>query len=208
MDDWTISVYMGEIVNQAGNVQLAVRDFNQAVNQPDADSVTRAFMSVQSILAASSMISKLLEPNPASLDREGNRLTGEPELQRQRTLERGKTLRKLLFRRGEDRNVLIKNSAVRNGFEHFDERLDAFIDEESQENRNIVDRNILPPGGIIISGGGEPKHLRRIEPTNMVVSVLDDGVNLQSLVSLIETIGERATHWLETYRSTQRSGYH
>jgi hypothetical protein len=80
IDDWSISIYMREIVNQANYVQLAAGDINQAISQPDSNSVTRAFLSVQSILAASSMISKLLEPNPDSLDREGNKLTGDAEL--------------------------------------------------------------------------------------------------------------------------------
>ena len=193
-------------MNQANNVQLAACDIDQAINRPDANSVTRVFMSVQSILAASSMISKLLEPNRASLDREGNKLTGEAELQRKKTLARGKTLRQLLIRKKEDRQVLINNSAVRNGFEHFDERLDIFIEEESQGDRNIVDRNIMRPGGIIIDSH-EPKHLRRIDPANAVVSVLDDSVDLRSLVTLVETIGGRARNWLDNYEPTRKPRY-
>ncbi|MHB1432165.1 MAG: hypothetical protein ACYCVZ_08640 [Streptosporangiaceae bacterium] len=209
MDGWSIEIYMREIVNQVENVRLAAQDINETLTareQNAATRVTRTFMALQSLLAASSMISKLLLPNPVSLDREGNRLIGEAELQRKRTLERGKTLRKLLLNRNDDTQVLINNSAVRNGFEHFDERLDAFIYKEYQGNRNIVDRIVGPTGAIMINGC-EPTHLRGIDTTNLQVSVLDDSVNIQSLVTLVEAIGRNASDWLNLDPPTNRVAF-
>jgi len=203
MDDWETGVYIHEIINQCEAVELAVNGFNSALQANSSGSVPLAFANVQSILAASAMLSKLLWPQPSARDRDGNRLTGEAEQQRLRTVQRGRSLRTLLIVGSDNTQPLEDNRTVRNSFEHFDERLDAFIYMESQGSRNIVDRNIVPLGAIVMNGS-EPKHLRRIDPQTVSVSVLDDKVDLQPLVNLVQAVKSRATSWLENHRFPER----
>jgi|ERR1022692_1148021 hypothetical protein len=198
MDDWQLRVYIQEVVNQAELVDMAERELRSSVTTPSQETVSRAFMSAQSILGASGMLSKLLWPNPASMDHHGQPLTGEAEQERIRTLDRGKALRKILVKKG-DNELLERNRTVRNAFEHFDERLDTFVEEESHRSRNIFDRNIGPPGFILVDGA-EPRHLRRIDPTNWTVSVLDSSVDLLSLIAVIRAIRGRAEAWLQNHR--------
>lgn len=195
MDDWELSIYIREVINQAETVKMAAQDFNSTRTHPQQDSVPRAFMAVQSILAASSMISKLLWPNPSPVDRHCQKLIGEPEQQRKRTINRGKSLRKILVQKTDDTQPIEHNRTVRNAFEHFDERLDIFVHDEASGSRTVVDRNIIPKSVININGA-EPRHLRRIDPTTVSISVLDNSVDLRPLVTLIERIQARAIEWL------------
>lgn len=199
MNDWELSVYIQEVINQAEIIELAAVDFNRTFQSSEKNSLGRTFMSIQSVLAAASMLSKLLWPNPASLAHGGGPLTDEEEVQRSRTLKRGTVLRGVLIKAGDDTKQLEANRTVRNAFEHFDERLDKFITETGGE-QGIVDRNIAPLGSIIVDGG-EPKHLRRINPASLVVSVLDSSVELQPLVSLTQTLKGRAQQWLKEERA-------
>jgi hypothetical protein len=201
MDDWELNIYVQEVINQCVTFEISMSNFNLALQAPSPDSVSLAFENAQSLLAAAAMISKLLWPNPSSHDREGHRLCGEAEQRRLRTVKRGKELRKVLIEKTDNAQPLKDNRTVRNAFEHFDERLDDFVYKESEGARNIIDRNIVPLGMIVINGD-EPKHLRRIDPEIVSISVLESSVHLQPLADLIQSIKARAILWQDGYRAS------
>src|SRR6266700_2265875 len=73
LDDWTISVYMQELVNQAEAAQLAAEDFNDAL-RASPPKTSRAFAAVQALLAAGAMVSKMLWPQPPTTNPDGTPL--------------------------------------------------------------------------------------------------------------------------------------
>lgn len=180
MDDFVAGTYMRELVNQGANAQIAAQDFNAAlVAAHDCDAalvknyVSRTFAAAQLLLAAAAMISKLLWTKPKN--------------------KRGPDLRSKL--QIEETSVsVLKNRKVRNGLEHFDERLDRYF---SEGHRNVIDQNIADRGRILVNGK-PPMHLRLIDPTRKTISVLDDEVSLQELADAVADVTERAKDWLST----------
>lgn len=118
----------------------------------------------------------------------GEPLSTDEEASRQRTLARGKELRRALSNI-QDFHILQKR-AVRNSLEHFDERLDQYL-FEAGEGANIFDRNIGPPGMIQIDGE-IPRYLRHIDPQNSTITVLDVDANLQNIMNALQTLKGRA----------------
>lgn len=168
MDDFVAKTYMREIVNQGEAAQIAAQDFNAACVKNDR---SRTFAAAQLLLAAAAMISKLLWTK--------------------RTNDRGPILRAKL-QIGEI--PVLKSREVRNGLEHFDERLDRYF---SEGHRNIYDQNILDRDQIVV-GGKTPMHLRLIDPKKGTISVLEDEVSIQELFDAIVDVTKRAKDWLST----------
>lgn len=191
VDDWTKSYYMRELINQAEAATLACEDLNAALNA--RGEVPRAFASVQSLLAAGAMISKMLWPQPSKIDGNGKALDAAGEERRQRTILRGKALRDALGIKGIP---ILESRKVRNAIEHFDDRLDRHFEAG---HRFVVDRNIGPRDQMIVIDGQVPLPLRLIDNSAMTVSVLDDEVPMQKLFDAISEVSRGATEWLNEY---------
>jgi hypothetical protein len=85
----------------------------------------------------------------------------------------------------------IASREVRNSFEHFDERLEAWA--ASSKRRNIVDSNVIPPGAIV---GIDPEdYLRNLDPVTLAVTFRGERVEIVPLVeeaARIHNSAERA----------------
>lgn len=193
VDDWTIQTYLSELVNQAEAAELAVGDFNAALNG-GARGVARAFASVQALLGAAALISKLLWPQPPSRNANGDSLTSGEETQRAYTIARARRLRELTAIKALP---ILESRKVRNGLEHFDERLDKFF---LSSQTIVADRNIGPKDRLVVIDDSPAMHLRLIDDERLTASVLDDEVSLQDLMDATQLVGTKASAALEKLR--------
>jgi len=92
--------------------------------------------SVQAFLVSVANISKLLWPSEL-------KRRGETEQQADKRKNRGRQLRQVL---GKKDDSVIESRSFRNSFEHFDERLDSWVDLSSRHN--FMDEYIGPAGGV------------------------------------------------------------
>jgi hypothetical protein len=111
MDRYGWAVYVAEVHRQAGFVRLATADLEDLLSRTDAPS-DRFWYSLQAALIALGNISKLLWP---------------PE---KKLAWRGETLRALL---GVSADSPLKDRALRNQLEHFDEHVAAWASAERPE---------------------------------------------------------------------------
>ena len=184
-----MSIYMGELVHQAETLEIAAGQFNEGLHSRDSDNVRRIFAAVQSLLGAAAMMSKLLKPDPPGFRWDGSPLSPEETRQRKLSIDRGKQLRDALLVKGDHP---ITQRSVRNAFEHFDDRLDRYL--EANPTASVVDLYVGPAGGIVV----DPPipYLRHVDNETLMVSVLDKSVNIQSLYDAAKDVGDRARHWI------------
>jgi hypothetical protein len=189
MSDHQLVIYISEIQHQIEAVRLAEAAYDAALNRHDISGISVAFAATQSFLSAVAMISKLLWPAPIPRDHvDGTSLSAEEKRDaKQRAKVRGETLRRELGEAEVDALSNLQSKEVRNGLEHFDERLDQYL-YEAGENANIIDRNIMSPGSIVINSNTSPLTLRNIDPTEKIISVLGDRTNMQSLMSSVDQL--------------------
>jgi len=197
-NEFQMQQYVGEVLHQVEAAALAIVDLKGAVlDESDPSlSIPRAFAAVQGLLGAAAILSNLLWPNPASKTVDCEPLSADREQARQRTLARGKALRKTLGVTGASP---LQNRKVRNGFEHIDERLDQYLFEHARgASRYFVDRSIMAPDKVRF--GGQPAvFLRLIDPGPPTVSVMGDTLELLPLNNAIDDLGYRAQHWLQDH---------
>ncbi|MCU1419569.1 MAG: hypothetical protein JWR57_738 [Mycetocola sp.] len=186
IDNWTIQTYLRELENQAEAAALAVNDLNTALSG-GVGQIPRAFASVQALLGSAALISKLLWPKPPALKPDGTSLTADEDLQRAYTLGRGRQLRELT---GIRSLPILESRKVRNGLEHFDERLDAFF---FSGQSIVADRNIGPRDRMIVIGDTPAMHLRLIDNERLTASVLSDEVSLQEITDATQKVGTSAS---------------
>lgn len=90
----------------------------------------------------------------------------------------------------------LKDRRLRDYFEHFDEKLEAWYAES--EHRNFVGRNIGPAN--MIQGLNEAERFHHFDPTTGLVTFTDKSVSLPTLIAEIERIKPIArmesTKWL------------
>lgn len=189
MEDFVVRTYINELIHQGEAAHIAVQDFNTSLNNQDGP---RTFAAVQSLLAASAMVSKLLWPHPPNILPNDSPIEPDQEEHRQFTLARGRTLRKALKIKGIP---VLESRKVRNALEHFDDRLDRYFREG---HRMVIDRNIGPREQMIIVDGQIPTHLRLIDNEKCTISVLDDEVSIQQLFDAMMDVMRRANEWLSS----------
>lgn len=85
---------------------------------------------------------------------------------------------------GITENSLLHSRDARNGFEHFDERLDTWFSNSSR--KNFADRNIAGPGGIV--GLDSTDFARNFDPESNTVTVFGVSLDFQALVSEVENL--------------------
>lgn len=194
MDVRLINLYIDEIVNQADAAMYSAQSLNDLFQRagqpgrPGAD-MTGVFVSVQGILTAGALISKILwmsQPQRAP----GCNCPPDPEAQAKHdeAKARCKRLRKELGISGDIPEL--SSRRVRNGFEHIDDRLDTYFAGGS----HFVDRILGPPTAVVIDD--QPARvLRRFDPRASEVTVLDDSISLQALLDAIKDVALKAQRW-------------
>jgi hypothetical protein len=94
----------------------------------------------------------------------------------------------------------LRDTALRNDFEHFDERIEDWC--KSSTTLLFIDRNIGPPHALIVPSEYEGDRSRHYDPITGIVTFWQHSVNLPELVAEIARILPRAAnearrpHWM------------
>lgn len=177
-DDHAAQQYLRELIQQSSAGIMAAQATRLAAT--GAAVAGDVFVNARAVANAAAMISKVLWPGQA------RKATGEAEQQfarrRQLAEHRGPALRKVL---GIPDDSPLRNRAVRDAIEHFDERLDRRL---SSSDRNIVLNSLGPPDMIHMEGATEPFYLHHYDPQTTKYTILGDSMRIteveQALVQL------------------------
>jgi hypothetical protein len=168
MEKRILHIFQLEIERQCKFSLIAIQDLFQAQTANDID---RIWYSIQGLLVAVGIISKILWP-PSSLESRGK------ELRRSLSIEVDSPLAPRKFR---------------NHFEHFDERLENWA--VSSKHSHFVDSNIGPPGMII---GIEPSDfIRNFDTINLAVTFRGDSYYLQPIITAIHDLWQKVEFEIE-----------
>jgi hypothetical protein len=167
-------IFESEVLKQWAFTIRSVAMMNNALQRADLDAF---WFAMDTALGALANISKVFFP-PST---------------RSQAKRRGRQMREAY---GVQDNSLLKERALRDAFEHFDERIDRWF--QHNKDRPFADRNVTPPGGIVIGGMGPADFMRHFDPTTNVVSVLGDALDLQALVQEVEALVGRVAQQHET----------
>lgn len=166
MDDISVKIFMSEIKHQCRLGAMAYDDITKGLVEHNQDLV---WYSVQAFLISIGNISKLLWP--------GNK----------KSLDRGKQLRKLLC---IDNQSVLRSRKFRNHFEHFDERLEHWID--STDHKFFIDKNISNKDILNGNQAFDVKHsLRHLITDDMILKFNGENYELKPVAdSIIELYKE------------------
>ncbi len=153
-------VLIGEIVTQS---KFAEKAAGQLAKTSDPIEV---WGSIQSILVAAANVSKILWPA------------------RKEYIERGKQLRELL--EVDDHNLLF-NRTFRNHFEHYDERVEDWFDNN---NSSVYMDSIIDPFEPTPLGLPQFFH-RRYNPTSQSLSFRDESIDLKAVLAALGEIRKK-----------------
>lgn len=149
---------------------LSASDANAALAANDLD---RLWTAIQSLLVGAANTSKLLWG------------TGWSAKQRKEVAERRRSLREAL---GVSDESPLASRDLRNHFEHFDERIERWADEDP--HRNLVDTNV---GSIGTIPGVDPRQLmRHFDPSTATVYFRGEAFELQPIVTAADEIAAAA----------------
>ena len=178
-------IFLTEVLKQCDFALMAYGDVREslasleAMTRPEVDChlrhMHRLWYSVQSFLIATGNLSKLFWP--AS-----------------KFAQRGKELRTVL---GVADASSVSSRTFRNHFEHFDERLEAWI---SASHGMFVDSNVGPTTNAI-AGGDSASYLRNYDNKAEILTFLGDPLEVRPVVQEISRIRDAAaqalseTHW-------------
>lgn len=167
-DDHAAEQYLRELVQQASVGIMAAQATRLAAT--GAAVAGDVFVNARAVANAAAMISKVLWPGQM------RRASGEDEQQfdrrKQLAENRGPALRKVL---GVSDDSPLKNRAVRDAIEHFDERLDRRL---SSPDRNIVLNSLGPPNMVHMEGVTEPFYLHHYDPQTTEYTILGDSMSV------------------------------
>ena len=178
-DPHVLDVFKREVWQQCSFALRATEALNTALAAPDAQAT---FAALQSLLISVANLSKLLW---------GARKGKEAER---------KILRDAL---GVPDDSPLRSRALRNHFEHFDERLEEWI--ERDPNRIFVDMNVGPRtmiGGLDRS----QSFLRNFDNTRATATFWDEEYPLQPVVDAVVELAERAKPDHDRLREEIRRG--
>lgn len=176
MDQFFHGLYLSELDSQCRYVWRATAGLNRHLARGCTD-IEGVFFCIQSILVHVASISRLLWP---------------PKNAGDRAIKRGKELRALL--EVPDEHVL-RSRDVRNHIEHYDERLDAWI-QESQHHNIAVD--IIGPAGVF--GGPNMSQrdvFRQFDPASLTVYFGESSCNVNEIAAGVEDLQKRIRTWQE-----------
>lgn len=159
-DDHVLHVVKREVWQQCRFALIAAKDIKDRLAAENVD-VERVFHCLHAFLAAAANISKLLD--------------GEREIRERLRAEVGAT---------EDALERMKN--LRNHFEHYDERLEAWAKRDPDPN--FVDMKLTAPFGGVSGLDASHSVLRNFEPATWVATFGDDEFDLMPALRAIEEI--------------------
>lgn len=166
MDDFVTGIFLDEIKQQCKFAFIALSDIDSALKIHDN---YRFWYSLHSFLTTSGNISKILWPIEKKYD------------------QRGLKLRQLL---NISETSLLQQRALRNHFEHFDERLEAWAN--ISVNKIIIDMNISSgPISKNVRGFSLESYLRNFDTTNFEVTFTSETYKILPLVEEIKNINAR-----------------
>nr|WP_141215433.1 MULTISPECIES: hypothetical protein [unclassified Rhodococcus (in: high G+C Gram-positive bacteria)] len=158
------------------------RYFDDLKHQDADDALAdECFRTVQAILTAAALASKCLwSPRRTTASR-----------------RRNTRLRELLAIAENEQGFprLLRSRAVRNAFEHFDERVEDYL----EHSNFLVDRCVGSRDWAACI-----RSMRLVNVTTWEVSVLDTAVDLQALLQEMEELSLRATTWLNGHFVSSR----
>lgn len=170
-DDHAAAQYLRELIQQASAGILAAQATRLAAT--GASVAGDVFVNARAVANAAAMISKVLW---AGQMRKATNETDDQFARRVRLAEkRGPLLREML---GVSQDSPLKNRAVRDAIEHFDERLDRRL---SSPDRNIVLNSMGPPDMIHIEGAPEPFYLHHYDPITTQYTILGDSMSIAAV---------------------------
>ncbi|WP_156425494.1 MULTISPECIES: hypothetical protein [unclassified Mycobacterium] len=197
MQEVEIRVFMYELVAQSWAMHHSATQLYEAQSAPVIDRDDLMFLAAQSMLTTGALISKILVPSQGIRRPDGCRcpVNAEEQEQHERMVKRCKELRKALGYGKGGIPAILQQRKVRNGFEHFDARLDDFF---ASSNLLIVDRYVGPVDRLIERDGKTiAVAMRRLDPDARTANVLDDSISLEELSDAVIDVGKRAQQWLD-----------
>jgi hypothetical protein len=159
-------IYLGEIIMQADMTVLIVHNINVAVTQGHT---VQAFGLLHYLLIHAGIVSRMLWPPSGKA----------------RRVRRARELREML---GVDDTHTLADRRLRNHLEHYDERLDSWVEESPRHG--FVDRLIGPRAGI--QGVDDRDVFRLFDPVANLFIFRGESFAIQSLVDGLDDIRERA----------------
>lgn len=152
VDSFLVYMMGIELDRQGRHLLHANRELRKALRRGDS---LGALFYLDALLRCAAAISRILWPSRAKYK------------------PRGRLLRRLFRVAGRSP---FAHRAVRNAFEHFDERLEDWLAGETL----VVDSSIGPKNSFI--GQSTLRHLRHLEPISMEASFLDESLRIDPLV--------------------------
>lgn len=198
MDKRVLGHLMTELENLANAMQISTDQYHEALHlmddpgdKNDLEVISRMFLAAQSMLTYGALVSKMLVPPPKRPPGCKCELSPEQELDYDRVKRRCKELKKALRVKGEY-PAEIKSRRVRNYFEHFDTRLDAYLAESL--DLDYKQRVVAPADMYPINLA-----MRHLDYRAHTVSVFGETVSLKAVRDAVFDIGGRAQRWIRNY---------
>jgi hypothetical protein len=156
LSEHVVSIFQGEVHNQAEFVTMAILDLDEMIKQlgPGFDH-DRFWFTMDAALGAIARLGDIFWPR----DKES------------RSKRRGRILRERFGIEAADEAT---KRDVRNSFEHFAQRLDSWA--ETSEHGMFIDRNIGPAGALV---NVPVSYARHYDPRTHVISVFGQELNLR-----------------------------
>jgi len=168
-------IFQGEVEFQCRVVRAAAVRLNEKRNtEPDgsvAEPIQRIWDDVETIMVACANLSKIFW---------GSR--GRQEARR-------RPLRDSL---GVTDESPLRDTLMRDGLEHFDERLESWYDASNPDHRIFVGRIVGPPGSVVIDTDDE-RVFRHFDPSTTLVTFWGHEISIQRLITETERILQLAT---------------
>lgn len=185
-DDSRRNKYLSEIYRHARVAQVAIDSLHESfAAEPFDINIDRVFMGVQSFLASSGMISKMVWPVVG--------MVKDPNV-REWTVKRKQILQEVL--QLDDTSPLASRN-LRNAFEHYDERLDTFVSKSY--NTFMLDWTITAgPSVFEVLGDSEDMPLVTcIDPKTLNVRIMTASMSLLELNEEVQRVGQLAKAIIE-----------
>lgn len=163
IDEGNLHIYHREVERQCQFGIMAYTDLVNALTKGETD---RIWYSVQGFLFAAGNVSKLLWPI-AALEARGERLRSSLQV---------------------PNTSLLQPRIFRNHFEHFDERLDDWVN--SSERHKFVDSNVGPPA--MISGSEPIDFLRNLDSSTLAFTFHGDKYELRPIAQEMQNLWQVA----------------
>lgn len=169
MDDFLLRIYLEQAKEECDRSFLAIKELNTAIaSKGELD----PFGPAQTLVHHAAAVSRIFWP-PVIRDKHA----------RQRSQRRGDALRKAI---GIANGHPVQNRALRDHFEHFDERLDDWA--ERSKNRNIVKQLVGPRTAIGGDAITDEDIIHHYDPATKVYAFRGEKFKVQELANGLDDI--------------------